>query len=180
VQVEFRRGEFRRRAKCHTPSPISSGAGNAAGGGRFSAMAGPGSQVVQPPPSLQGAGTWLERRILGNGLSLKGSQVVPPPPSFWAQATYWTLDAFRPTGCPSRARKWSLRRPQCRVPAAPLKVPVGARFRSGFRSRAPPRQSENAGNSGAGDAWARIRRWSQIAPALPSAEGAGNSGAGRR
>jgi len=172
-------------------------------------MPGAGSQVVQPPPSLQGAGNSARTgRILGDGLSLKGSQVVPPPPSVQGAGNSTgsgrglgdrltgsqvvppppsVQGAGNSTGS-GRGLGGRLTGSQV-VPPPPSMQGSGGpaeATRWGSLSGAgsevvpPPPSVENAGNSGAGGRLGPLSGGgSQIAPTFPSAEGAGYSGAGR-
>ena len=172
-------------------------------------MPGAGSQVVQPPPSLQGAGNSARTgRILGDGLSLKGSQVVPPPPS--VQGAGNSTGSGRSSGdrltgsqvvppppsvqgagnSTGSGRGLGDRLTGSQVVPPPPSMQgsggpaEGTRWGSlsgaGSEVVPPPPSVENAGNSGAGGRLGPLSGGgSQIAPALPSTEGAGYSGAGR-
>jgi len=60
------------------PPPSVQGSGGPAGGTRLNSLSGAGTEVVPPPPSVQGSGGSAGGTRLGS-LSGAGSGVVPPP-----------------------------------------------------------------------------------------------------
>ena len=61
------------------PPPSVQGSGGSAGGTRLNSLSGAGTEVVPPPPSVQGSGGSAGGTRLGS-LSGAGTEVVPPPP----------------------------------------------------------------------------------------------------
>ena len=62
------------------PPPSLEGTGNSVGGGRGNSLAAGGSQVVAPAPSIQNGGNYGEGGRIGS-VGQADSPVVPPPPS---------------------------------------------------------------------------------------------------